>query len=312
MRYWTKAAASFLSVFLVCFLVFEAAYQWRSDTDVNETLGKSFIWKISSQTNCIYLLGSVHIGSKDLYPLDSSIEAAFKEAKYLVVEININDVDPNSDSYIGMVIYYATYPKGEGLKENLSADLYEQLKVKLEKLNVKITTVNNFRPWLLALIMGMDTDLMSYDVEYGIDVHFINEAERIDKSILQLEGVIDQLAALSDVPDEVMVKMILSDVVYYSPEQTLEFLFDAWETGNAAKMEGVLFLGSLFEPELAPYNEILVDQRNSKWIDKIENYLADDETYFVVVGAGHLVGENGLLNLLKNKGYTLEQLYVKD
>ncbi|MDD5493017.1 MAG: TraB/GumN family protein, partial [bacterium] len=288
MRYWTKAAASLLSVFLICLLIFAAVFYWQGDNSIKEeTPGKSFVWKISSPTNHIYLLGSVHVGSSDLYPLDSAIEAAFKTAKYLVVELNINDIDSNSEYFQNMVFYYALYPEGEGLKENLPADLYEQLKEKLVKMNINITSANSLRPWLIAMATGVDLGAMNYDAEYGIDVHFLNEAERTDKSILQLEGAIDQLAAISDVPDEVMVKMIISDVIFYSPKQTMDILFDAWVTGNAARLEGLLFLGSLLEPETAPYFEKLIDQRNFSWMEKIEKYLADDETYFIVVGAGH-------------------------
>jgi uncharacterized protein YbaP (TraB family) len=313
MKYWIKAAVSYLSVFLICFLLFVAAYYWQDDkVNAAETQGKSFIWKISSPTNHIYLLGSVHVAAKDLYPLDSAIENAFKAAKYLVVELNINDIDSNSEYFQYLVIQYATYPEGEGLKENLPADLYDQLKEKLTEYDLKIALVNNVRPWLLALVTGADLGAMNYNVEYGVDVHFLNEAELSNKRILQLESAVQQITSLSDVPDEVMVKMIISDVVNYSTEQTLEFLFDAWETGNAAKMEGVMTLGTIYEPETATYLEILIDARNFKWMEKIEKYLVGDDTYFIVVGAGHLVGENGLLNLLKNKGYTLEQLYDSD
>ncbi|MHB8104795.1 MAG: TraB/GumN family protein [Dehalococcoidales bacterium] len=310
MRYWIKVTAGLLAVFLVFFLIFEAVSYWQDNKNSDtETPGKSFVWKISSQTNHIYLLGSIHYASEDLYPLDGVIEAAFNSADYLVVEVNVSNIDSNDPYYRDAVLKYATYPQREGLKENLPGDLYNQLKVKLAAYGVDITSVNPVRPWLLSMAMGTSTGQeLNLSTEYGIDYHFLLEAQKNNMRILQLEGFIDELSALSAVPDEVMVKEILSDNIFYSAADILNLLFDAWETGNAAKMEGVTYLGPLFEPEMAPYNEIILEQRTHNWMNKIEKYLADDETYFVVVGAGHLVGEKGLLNLLKNEGYTIEQL----
>ncbi len=310
MNYWIKASASFLAVFLVCIVVFAATSYWQGNEDtVTETPGKSFIWEITSSTNHIYLLGSIHVGSEELYPLDSAIEEAFESSKYLVVELDASTIDVYSPDLLKTLIAYSMYPKGQGLKENLPADLYEQLKNMLDQFHLKIETVNNCRPWLLSTAISANASAaLNFDNEHGIDYHFLYEAIQNNIRILQFESFEEQLAALSDVPDEVMVKGMISDTGFYSAEQTMDLIFSAWETGNAAKMEGITFLGSLLEPETAPYFDIIIDQRNFKWMEKIENYLTDDETYFVVVGAGHLVGKNGLIYLLKEKGYTLEQL----
>jgi uncharacterized protein YbaP (TraB family) len=133
-----------------------------------------------------------------------------------------------------------------------------------------------------------------------------------NKDIIELETLEFQVGLLSSFPDELIIKSLQEELDNIPTQEDVQELFDAWANGDAEKMETLAFEGLADEPELAPYYEKMFDERNFNMAQKIEDFLADDEIYFVVVGAGHLVGENGLINLLSEAGYDVEQLYDSD
>ncbi|OGO20132.1 MAG: hypothetical protein A2Z15_03040 [Chloroflexi bacterium RBG_16_50_11] len=282
----------------------------ESPTPIKEKT-KSFIWKISSETTSVYLLGSVHVASKDLYPLDSAIENAFTSAKYLVVEVNTNNI--SQDEAMQLLVDYGLYAEGEMLSKHLPADLYNKLQEQLQKFGINMALLDGYRPFVAYNMMSqLLLESLGYKFAYGIDLYFMDKADKSGKNILDLETAEYQMSLISSIPDEIMIDMIQYDIDNPELEKYLQELFTAWEDGDVAEMEIITFEALVQQPELEPYYEMMYDQRNLKMLEKIEEFLADDEIYFVVVGAGHLVGENGLINLLKNKGYKVEQLYDSD
>jgi uncharacterized protein YbaP (TraB family) len=269
---------------------------------------KSFIWEISSEVNSVYLLGSIHVASPDIYPLDSSIEDAFELADNLVVETDITQVD---EMYtLQLIMEYGTYPPGETLRDDISDDLYAQL---VEQFGDVIGTLDNYRPWVVVTMLEqMQTQELGYNAEYGIDLYFINKAVDSGKDIIELETVDYQIALISALPDELMILVLEADLAHPMTQEDGDSLFQTWEDGDTAAMESLFFSALTWEPELEPYYDVLVYARNVTMAETIEGFLADDESYFVVVGAGHLVGEDSLIDILAERGYLTEQLYDRD
>jgi uncharacterized protein YbaP (TraB family) len=274
----------------------------------NDTQNKSFIWKISSEVNSIYLLGSIHMASPEIYPLDSSIEDAFELADNLVVEVDITQLDEMHT--LQLIMDYGTYPPGDGLRDHISDDLYAQL---VEQLGFYMVTLDIYRPWVVVLTQEqMQLQELGYNPQYGIDLYFINKAAETSKDIIELETADFQFELLSSFPDELMILILEESVANPLTQEDLDMLFEAWEDGDAVEMELLLFEALTEEPALAPYYDKMFYERNINMAEIIEGFLANDETYFVVVGAGHLVGENGLIDILDGKGYVTEQLYDLD
>jgi uncharacterized protein YbaP (TraB family) len=267
--------------------------------------GKSFIWKISSDESFVYLLGSVHVAAPDLYPLDSTIENAFEMSDRLVVEININEVSILKSMLL--LQKYGLYPEGEGLKENLPEELYRQLESQLRKTDFPISTINNYRPWVIVALMGA-TEIGDYSAEYGIDLHFLDKAAEREMEILELETAEYQFEIFSELPDELMI--LILEMSFEEPDsvEDVEMLFKFWEEGDTAGMADLMFKDLAEEPALAPFYDAFYTQRNYNMAAKIGEYLGDEYIYFIIVGAGHLVGEEGLINLLEEAGYSVEQL----
>jgi uncharacterized protein YbaP (TraB family) len=226
------------------------------------------------------------------------------------VEVNIHNVD--NLKVAGIIMEHGVYPPGEGLRDNLAPSLYAALDEQLKSLGVSIATLDSYRPWVvLTTLEQLLLEDLGYLPENGIDVYFLDKAAQT-KVILELETMEFQLELLYSMPDELIITSLEYEVENMPLSEDMEELFNIWQHGDIEEMESFLFKGLAEEPALAPYYEKIFDERNFKMAGKIEGFLADNEIYFIVVGAGHLVGENGLINLLTEKGYALEQLFDND
>lgn len=272
---------------------------------------KLFIWKVSSATTHVYLLGSVHVANQDIYPFDSTIENAYNSAEYLVVEINTNNVSQDYSTLL--LLAYGSYTDGSGFKQNVSTSLYIKLIDLFSKHGTNLDSLDEFRPFVIySLMSGYLLEDLGYTIDYGIDEYFLNKAIESNKQIKELESYEFQLSLLSAVPDATMIAAIEYDIDNPYTGKDLEDIFNAWQNGDVAGMEETVMKAFSDEPKMDPYYDILYADRNNSMLQRIEEYLASSDIHFIVVGAAHLVGEDGLLKLLQDKGYTVEQLYSSD
>ena len=278
-----------------------------SKSTITDTTSKSFLWKVDSESSTVYILGSIHVADQELYPLDNAIETAFDQSQNLAVEFDIVGAD---QSYMTkLLMQKGAYSGGETLHDNIPKSLYKQADEILEDMGGDIFLFNTFEPWVVAMtIEELIMKEYGYTGEYGIDKHFLNMAHDEGKDIIELESAEFQITLFDELSNDLQV-FLLQDIVENLPtKKELEKLYDAWEEGDSLEMEALIMEGVEDSPELQMINKKLLDERNFLMVEKIEGFLQNDETYFVVVGAGHLIGENGIINLLKGKGYTPTQL----
>ena len=275
----------------------------------NEDTSLSFLWEVSSDTNTVYILGSVHVARADLYPLAEAIENAYEVAEYLVVEFNTNAV--STSGMTTLLMEKGMYPSGESLRNNISEDLYSRLHDRLMELDssgLMFSSISLFEPWVVTTtIAELDYMALDYEAEYGIETHFLEKAEADGRDILELESAEFQLDMFDNMSYELQILMLEDAVDNPVTEDEMEAMFEAWSTGDTIKMEQMVFEDIEEDENYRIFSNIIIDERNFQMVDKIEQYLQGDETYFVVVGAAHLVGENGIINLLDSKGYTVRQ-----
>jgi uncharacterized protein YbaP (TraB family) len=267
---------------------------------------KSFLWRIQSKTNTVYVLGSIHYLKKEVYPLDEKIESAFAQSDILVVEANINDIKQGD---IQKLIGSAFYLGSETLEKNVSTETYEMVKKELGEFGLTLEVIDKERPWFLALTLAsLGTLKLGFDPNYGIDKYFLSKATG-KKKILELESFdhqINLLSQLSDKDQELLLLYTLKDINVLKKE--LDKLVQAWISGDAKGVESIVTRSLEEEKRLSPIYERLIYERNRDMASKIEDYLKTKETYFVIVGAGHLVGNQGIIEMLKEKGFLVEQL----
>lgn len=295
----------FSVIILISFLT-STAFADYSGTDSFNQEGKVFLWEASSAKNIVYILGSLHLARPSLYPLDNRIEDAFARSDALVVEVNIEAQDPIVLQQ--MFIERGVYSDGSTIRDHLSEETFKLVVEKIGGLDLGLTQMVLFKPWFLAItLVTLELVKLGFNPEYGVDKHFLIKAK--DKKILELESVEYQLNLFDGFTDKQQDLLLFSTLLDLNIiEKEMDDLIEAWENGDAVKTEEILMQGLNEYPEILPIVDKIFYQRNIKMAAKIENYLDTSDTYFVVVGAGHLVGEKGIIQLLKRKGYLIQQL----
>lgn len=264
-------------------------------------------WALDGPGGRITLLGSVHLGRPDFYPLSAPIEQAFAQASVLAVELDISAVDGQQLSQQLARIGY--FPEGQGdLWSALSEPQGRQLTEFCADYSCPpAAQLTRMRPWLLSFILGNQMmQAAGYSAELGVDRHFLQR--RADRQLVALESLTGQLNLFAQLPVRDQGRLLMQTLSDYAqgPEY-LEALMDAWYQGDRATLEALVV-----EPFLTPDNAVLYDrllvQRNRAMADQLVARAAEGGRLFVVVGAGHLAGPEGLVALLEARGFTAKPL----
>jgi uncharacterized protein YbaP (TraB family) len=259
------------------------------------------MWKVRGPNATVYLLGSIHLSKPDLYPLPNVIEQSFNECSALAVELNPKKVNAME------MMKHAMYQDTTKLKDHIKPETYNMLKEMFDKMKLPPMVYDRMKPWFAvqtAMIAEMHDN--GYGEQYGLDMHFLNKADSLKIEIREIESLELQLAIFDDLdknPDA-FVKYSLEDKD--NSIKQVEDMFIAWKTGDTKKMENIVNAEAAND-EFKDIMEKLIDQRNIGMTRKIEEYMQKPGKYFVIVGAGHIVGQKGILELLKQKGYTVTQ-----
>jgi len=267
---------------------------------------KNFIWRVQSNKSTVYLLGSIHFLKKDVYPLSNAIENAFNASNVLAVEANVNDI---SGLNVQRLMESAFYPGDDTLERHVSGSTLKTIKEQTEGLGLPVEIVYKQKPWLLGLTLESLALLKSgYDPNYGIDKYFLSKAAD-KKKILELESLdyqIDLLSGLSENEQELFLLQTIKDLKIL--EREVNALVDAWKTGAADRFASTVTKNLADDRRFIPIYDKLIYKRNRDMASKIEGFLKTKDTYFVVVGAAHLLGDRGIIQLLRGKGYSVDQL----
>jgi uncharacterized protein YbaP (TraB family) len=163
------------------------------------------------------------------------------------------------------------------------------------------------KPWMVALMIeAMEWQKAGLDPELGLDKHFYDEAKNDSKGIQGLETADDQLSIFDTMTMDQQDHMLAQTIKDIDTEQAeMSKMMAAWKAGDVASVERVVLKGLKEDPVL--YQRLLVG-RNKNWMPKIEALFARRGHALLVVGAAHLVGPDGLVAMLKAKGYAVEQM----
>ncbi len=278
---------------------------WLYAASAAPDAGKRPIWKIQSETNVLYLMGSIHYLKAQNYPLDPAIESAFREAKTVVFEMDLDSA--KGDEAQHLLVAKAAYPDKTTLQQHVSENTYQMTAEKLKQLGLDIDLFKVFKPWFVAnMILARSMQALGFDPAYGIDHYFFRKSKEAAKKTLALETFESQLDVFNKMPDFVQDLMLQQSVRSAETMRAgLNTIVKAWAAGDLKALDAALLQGMREYPEV--YQRTIVE-RNRVWLPKIRGYLKENETYFVVVGAGHLAGREGLVESLKAQGYSVEQL----
>lgn len=286
-----------LSVALIALFLASATVSAKPDAS------RGFIWRVERDGRIGWMVGSIHVLSQEYYPLPEAMQKAYLRAVTLVEEIDL--AETQSPEMIALVGSHAMYSGAQTLKSELSPETYQMLSERLAKAGVSIEAFERMRPWFLSItVMAAQLKSAGFDAALGLDKHFFDRSGSMGKKFRALETAGEQIQMLSGLPPKVQEAMLREtmeegDTIL----KQMDKVGTAWKTGDPAALEEVVIKPMKDQPEL--YASLVVN-RNRNWMPKIESCLGDGHC-FVVVGAAHLVGPEGLLALLRQKGYSVEQ-----
>lgn len=258
--------------------------------------GNTFMWKVDDGNSHVYILGSIHIGEPSMYPLDSRIESAYDESDEVAFEVDMTKVNPMD------LMKYMTYTDGTKLRDKISAENYNKLKDIFAASGMPETSYATMKPWAAAITaQKMTLSKDGYDMSLGIDQHFLSKATSTGKDIRQLETADFQMSLFSefDKVGDSFIEYTLDNSEMSKAE--VDSMINAWKTGDKEALDNYINGSRDKYPEFEEAFEKIIDQRNDNMTKKIEEWLKDDVSIFIVVGAGHLIGKDGIINQLSKK-----------
>ncbi len=258
---------------------------------------KGFLWKVSDHNSSVYLLGSVHFANADYYPMSHNIETAFAEADRLAVEIDVTALDPLKTQLLMQKM--GNYSDGRTLKDELNPETLQKLESYLATKGFPSHLFMSQKPGMLIMsLTSMELMNLGMLPQFGIDLHFLSRAKG-NKQIVELETIEQQMELLLNIDDGDAALAQTLDEFPSFPVLSKQ-LFKAWQTGDTSVMQKLLIEEPLQKyPESKAYFDKLFTDRNITMAEKVKGFLDEDKTYFVTVGAGHLIGENGVIGLLE-------------
>ncbi len=268
-------------------------------------MAKSCLWKVTSETGTLYLQGSIHVLKADSYPLAPAIEQAYAASEALVLEVDMAEMTaPETQQRIMAKALLS----GDGtLQKELDAETYEKLDAACTEAGLPISGIVKFKPWFASItLMMLKMQKMGFDPNHGLDKHFYDKAKTDGKKVVGLESIgfqIDLFDSLATANPNDFVARTLADLEML--EEEVEDLLKAWTTGDIDAVGKLMAKSFEDYPE---FHKTFVTDRNGRWLKTLDGLLEKPKTHMAVVGAGHLPGKGGLLELLKQKGYALEQL----
>ena len=266
---------------------------------------KTFAWKATGKGGTIYLMGSIHVMSDSFYPLNAALETAFKSSDLLVEEVDLAEMlDPTAQMGI---LSRGMLPANESLDKILSPATLALVRKATGDLGAAGGPLMRFKPWMLAIaLQGLELAKAGFDPQLGLDQHFYNQAKEGGKAVQGLETTEFQISIFDTMTMEQQERLLTETLKELATETAnIGKLGDAWKAGDIAAVERIALEDLKSDPLM--YQRLLVE-RNKNWMPKIEALFARRGYALVVVGAAHLVGPDGLIAMLRARGYTVEQL----
>ncbi len=265
---------------------------------------KGFLWEVKNEEATVYLFGSIHMADESLYPFHETVEKAFEVSDVLGVEADVSDMKA-----IQALAPSLMYEGEDTVYNHLSEEGIEKFEMICSEINLKPKLFEKFRVWVVGSnLMSMQLMKSEYSGTEGVDMYFLDQAKKMDKDVEELEGMLFQIDMMNGFTDEQQESIFLSSLG--TTEESIEDfreLYETYLTGDEQLMTEYLFNTDNEMTSDDEVEEAILINRNVGMAEKIEGYLQTDQTYFVVVGLAHYLGDDSVIKYLEDKGYTVER-----
>jgi uncharacterized protein YbaP (TraB family) len=264
--------------------------------------GKHVFWEVAGKHNTVYLLGSVHLLHENDRALPAVTEEAYRDAEVLVEELDIYAMLGEVMSPEALKQQFL--PQGQALTEVIGPELDGKLRAAVKPLNLDMNSLSRMQPWYVAsMVSSLRLMQAGYNPQDGVDYQIAERAHRDGKPIEGFETAVQQLGFFAAMSMDQQRQFLAATLDETESAAELRQITEAWRRGDLAALESLLKQGMDEAPEL--FHKIVTD-RNRNWLPRIEQMLADpSRDYLVVTGALHMIGSQGLVELLRARGYRI-------
>jgi uncharacterized protein len=262
------------------------------------------LWQIQGKHATVYLLGSVHVLRESDYPLPKPLLDAYADCKDIVMEIDLSDME--SGTLQTDMMQAATLPDEKSLRGILGPTRYAHADAIAGELGLGLSMFEQLAPWFVAeAISQLQLMKLGFQPASGVEMYFLDKAKNDGKRVSGLETAADQIAVFQAMSDEAQANYLVSSLEESKQlPQEVDSMVSAWRRGDTQWFESQLNRELGRDPQLF---QSVLSARNRKWMPKIEALLAQDRNTLIIVGTGHLVGSDSVVQLLKNDGYPVIQ-----
>lgn len=269
---------------------------------------KPLLWKVSDADNSVYLMGSFHLLRAGDYPLADSTRAAFEDAEKVVFELSPQEMN---DPTLGPRLQQAGMrTDGKTLQQTLPDATWQQLEAWATRRGASAAAFQGMEPWMASMVISLtEMQLLGLDPKLGLDQHFAQRATAAGKEVSGLETGARQIELFDGMDAKEQLQSLQETLAKLADiEVEINRMHALWRAGDADALSGAI-LTELKTDYPALYVRINKD-RNLAWLPQLSALLDDskDDDTLVVVGAMHLLGDDGVVALLKAKGYDVERL----
>ncbi len=260
------------------------------------------LWEISNGEQHLFIGGTVHLLRPSDYPLPSEFEDAFNQSDRVVFETDLGNIA--NAAMQGKLIEAMTYSAGDKLSNYISAETFSTLEQFLTEKGVPIIAVETYRPAMVAILIAQLSMNAENMVAEGVDQFFYNKAIERSLPIDKLETIDEQISFLSTLgannPDEFILNAMEDSA---EDAETIAIMVEAWRSGDEKKLYSEII--QEVKEEYPDVYKSLLTSRNDTWYPQFESMLLSEPTELILVGAGHLVGEDGVLEMFRANGYSV-------
>ncbi len=267
---------------------------------------ESSVWELDADNGTFYLAGSCHVLRKSDYPLPEEFESAYDDADQVIFETDI-DAFMSPDIQL-LLISKGMYTGGDTLEKKLSKKAYDSLVKYCNDRSMSIELFQSFKPWMVTMtLLLLELEKNGISPADGLDLYFSNKAKKDGKQTGGLEDVyrhIELVSSLEEEFDESIVESFIRDAGEL--RVMMEGLIKSWRVGDEAGIDK--FISDDMRKEYPKLYKRLLTDRNRDWIPHLEDLIDSGKKTLVIVGVGHLVGKDSVINLLKSRGYKLKKM----
>ncbi len=260
-----------------------------------QVIAEPLLWQVQNPNSGgqAWLFGSIHLGQKDMYPLPKAVQKAFNEADTLVLEVDVSLSTP--DEMSTLIWQLGSYPPRTTLQKKLPVDTWKRLEDLAKREGLSLDQFQGMQPWLASVQLVLyQAQAAGYKEEFGIDSHFFKKAQG-HKRIYPLETLRQQFSlfsALTAEEQQSLLEQTLND--FDQGEAFLGSLVNYWKNGNQSELSALVLDPVKNNPDTQRLYRMLFTDRNKAMAKKISNLVNDGKHVFVVVGAGHLLGNESI------------------